>query len=176
MPPTKVMFIRHAEKPPDAGGPPFGFDVDGNSDSHSLIARGWSRAGALVAFFTSPHPPIEKPDYVFAAAPDTSHASPHGQRPSQTVAPLCDVLGTQANQTYRVGHEAHLATAIKAESGVVLVSWEHHAITSIVQRLLDDPAFATQWPNRFDLVWLFTANAATYDFATANQHLLSVDQ
>jgi hypothetical protein len=176
MPPTKVIFIRHAEKQPDTGGPPFGFDVNGNSDSHSLIARGWSRAGALVAFFTSPRPPIEKPDYVFAAAPDMSHHSLHGQRPSQTVAPLCEVLGTPANQTYRVGQESQLATAIKAEGGVVLVCWEHHTITSIVQGLLDNPTFATQWPDRFDLVWLFTANAWTYDFATANQHLLSGDQ
>jgi len=81
-----------------------------------------------------------------------------------------------ADLTYHVRQETELAAAIEAQNGVVLVSWEHHAITGIVQSLLGDPAFATQWPDRFDLVWLFAANGATYDFSTANQHLLFGDE
>jgi hypothetical protein len=113
---------------------------------------------------------------VGAAAPDTAHASRHGQRTSQTVAPLCAVLGMAADLTYHVRQETELAAAIEAQNGVVLVSWEHHAITGIVQSLLGNPAFAAQWPDRFDLVWLFAANGATYDFSTANQHLLFGDE
>jgi hypothetical protein len=176
MAPTKIMFIRHGEKPPDAGGPPFGFDIDGNRDSHSLIARGWARTGALVAFFASPHAPIETPNYVFAATPDTAHASPHGQRPSETVVPLCEVRGYSADLTYAVGQETALAGAIAGQTGVVLVSWEHHAITGIVRALLNDASWPNQWPDRFDLVWLLVPSGTSYTFSEANQHLLSGDQ
>ena len=175
MAPTKIMFIRHGEKPPDAGGPPFGFDVNGNPDTHSLTARGWTRAGALVTFFSSPHPPIEAPNVVFAAAPNTAHANPHGQRPSETIAPLCAFQNIAPDLTYSVGAEAQLASTILVQGGVVLVSWEHHAITEIVAAILG-PTFTTQWPDRFDLVWLLTQNGASYDFSTAFQHLLSGDQ
>jgi hypothetical protein len=174
--PTKIMFIRHGEKPPDGGGPPFGFDINGNSDKRSLIARGWARAGALVAFFTAPHAPIEAPDYVFAATPDTAHASPHGQRPSETVVPLCEVRGSSADLTYAVGQEAALAGAIAGQNGVVLVCWEHHAITDIVRALLSDPSWPNQWPDRFDVVWLLVPNGASYAFSETNQHLLAGDQ
>lgn len=170
------MFIRHGEKPPDAGGPPFGFDINGNADPHSLIATGWARAGALVSFFTAPKAPIVAPDYVFAAAPDITHHSPHGQRPSETVAPLCALRGSPADLTYAVGQEAALATAIAAQNGVVLVCWEHHAITDIVRAILNDPTWPQQWPDRFDLVWILDSAGASYAFSTANQHLLAGDQ
>jgi hypothetical protein len=169
------MFIRHGEKPPDAGGQPFGFDLNGDSDTHSLIARGWSRAGALVAFFMSPAAPIEVPDYVFAATPDTAHKSPHGQRPSQTVVPLSDFRGVPADLTYGVGQEPALAAAIANQNGVVLVCWEHHAITDIVRGIIGDPAWPNQWPDRFDLVWLLEKSGITYNFSSANQHLLAGD-
>ena len=50
-PPTKIMIIRHAEKPPKKGLP---LDVQENGEpgnGKSLIVPGWQRAGALNAFF-----------------------------------------------------------------------------------------------------------------------------
>ena len=72
--PTRIMIIRHAEKPPkppDEDGP---WDVlaNGQSCGESLILPGWQRAGALNAFFapykSSPsNSEIATPDYMYAA-------------------------------------------------------------------------------------------------------------
>ena len=51
MPPRKLMLIRHGEKEPDSGPPPYGVNAEGRQDPHSLSPRGWQRAGALVSFF-----------------------------------------------------------------------------------------------------------------------------
>src|ERR1700710_1727263 len=48
MPPTKVMIIRHAEKPGDGRD---GIGPDGKPDTESLTVPGWRRSGALVRFF-----------------------------------------------------------------------------------------------------------------------------
>ena len=53
-PPVKIMLIRHGEKPPPLG-PPKGIKEDGREDDHSLIVRGWQRAGALTTYFCYPH-------------------------------------------------------------------------------------------------------------------------
>jgi hypothetical protein len=90
-PPTKIMIIRHAEKPPkhpDGDGP---WDVLANGQSGngaSLIVPGWQRAGALNAFFapyqSAPsNSKIATPDYIYAANPNGET-----QRPCETVTPL----------------------------------------------------------------------------------------
>src|ERR1700743_2749207 len=64
--PQRVMFIRHAEKPP--GVPPYdgaGVDAKGKKDKESLTVRGWQRAGALAKFFESQ--PKMCPNAVFAS-------------------------------------------------------------------------------------------------------------
>lgn len=50
---TKVMIIRHADKPPEPPKepPPFGVTREGTQDEQALIVRGWQRAGALASFF-----------------------------------------------------------------------------------------------------------------------------
>src|ERR1700759_3400749 len=58
-PPDAIYIIRHGEKPADPepsghGKPPdapFGGDIEGNHSPHSLVPRGWQRAGGLVALF-----------------------------------------------------------------------------------------------------------------------------
>ena len=49
----KIMVIRHAEKPDDAGTI-FGITIEGHQDSEELSVRGWQRAGALATFFAPP--------------------------------------------------------------------------------------------------------------------------
>jgi hypothetical protein len=53
MAPSRIMFIRHAEKPHK---PPCdnddGVKKTGEKDNESLTVRGWQRAGALVHFFS----------------------------------------------------------------------------------------------------------------------------
>src|SRR5208282_5250934 len=52
MAPTKIMIIRHAEKPDQNGGV-LGIDEAGRPDPNQLSVRGWQRTGALVPFFAS---------------------------------------------------------------------------------------------------------------------------
>jgi len=85
-PPSKIMIIRHGEKPPKSPGKkgPWDVLVDGQSgNGKSLIVPGWQRAGALNAFF-APYqanpadPEIAKPDYIYAADSQRGESSPVG--------------------------------------------------------------------------------------------------
>jgi|SRR5271165_2227876 len=136
-PPTKIMIIRHAEKPPkppnNAG--PWDVLVTGQTGGgNSLIVPGWQRAGALNAFFAPyqsmpSNPKIATPNYIYAADPKGET-----QRPWETVTPLAAWLNypqdtPQFNISYSVGGgEPDLVTSVLALSGVVLICWEHHNI------------------------------------------------
>ncbi len=95
-PPTKIMIIRHGEKPPNPPNKsgPWDVKLDGESGKgKSLIVPGWQRAGALNAFFAPyqanpANPKIAKPDYIYAANPNGE-----SQRPCETVTPLAAWLG-----------------------------------------------------------------------------------
>lgn len=172
--PSLVMFIRHAEKPPQGGGPPAGITKDGSIDQHSLTVRGWTRAGALIGFFASAHDGVERPTKIFAAGVNDV-TGPHGRRPSETVTPLAQAKGIPLDTTFAVGDEADVAKAILREEGVVLVSWEHHNIRRIVLGIgVQD--FARDWPDeRFDLVWLCRMTSGGYAFSEIGQNLLGGD-
>jgi hypothetical protein len=184
MPPQKLMLIRHGEKEPDAGPPPFGVNPDGEEDKHSLTARGWQRAGALVPFFRLAWARgIEPPDAVYASKVGTTiliadgHDISKSLRPQQTVTPLVEAIRPKKGlQTpYAVGEEAALARAIaENEDGVVLVAWEHNHIPAIADAFSTDASAA--WPgSRFDLVWVLTRFSGTYIFDEVPQSLLSDD-
>jgi broad specificity phosphatase PhoE len=185
VPPRKLMLIRHGEKQPEAGPPPYGVNAQGEQDPHSLSARGWQRAGAIVPFFCLAWARgIEPPDAVYASKVGASilmadgHDISKSLRPQQTVTPLVAASGPQKGLQipYAVGEEAQLAQAIGAnENGIVLVAWEHHHIPDIAA------AFSTQayssWPDsRFDTVWVLTRlDDGGYAFDEVPQSLLSGD-
>jgi len=171
-PPSKVMLIRHGEKPPADDGPPFGVDEAGNEDKHSLIVDGWVRSGALVSYFRASHDSIARPDVIFAARSDTG--GPHGKRPAETVLALAATMGVAPNTNYAVGEEGNLALDVLGRNGCVLIAWEHHAIGDIV-RHLGNVDFDEDWPNRFDLVWVLDWNGNSYDFKATSQRLLAGD-
>ena len=90
-PPSKIMIIRHAEKPPNPPNKtgPWDVQLDGKTgDGKSLIVQGWQRAGALSSFFapykSKPvNPEIVMPHHIYAANPKGET-----QRPWETVTPL----------------------------------------------------------------------------------------
>src|SRR5579863_5060820 len=133
MPPLMIMLIRHAEKEPE-NPPPFGVNEAGAVDKHSLTARGWQRAGALIEFFASPSLPIVTPDVIYASAADTAEAAGDDSkslRPQETVTPLARKLGLAVNAPFVVGQETQLAKQVESEVGFVLVAWEHKHIPLI---------------------------------------------
>ena len=180
MPPTKVMLIRHGEK--QVNGPPVGVTEDGTQDKHSLIVRGWQRAGALIPFFLRPPDPhIVTPTKIYASNVAPAPLIVDGidisksLRPQETVTPLAEKLALQITTPYTVGQEATLVADIQHDNGIVLVAWEHKHIPLIAQPLC--PSAPGTWPDdRFDVVWVldFAANG-TYTFSEINQSLLTGD-
>ncbi|MBV9441010.1 MAG: hypothetical protein JOZ24_13575 [Candidatus Eremiobacteraeota bacterium] len=175
--PEKIMLIRHGEKAVPEVPNVHGIDEDGNDDDHSLIVRGWQRAGALVAFFAAPtRPGIAVPTTIFAAAPDPDQVQgDEGQsrRPVQTVTPLRTKLGAAAAWvTHPVNDLDALVADIRTRSGCVLVSWEHKRIPLIAAAFVSGPP---QWQDVFDQVWLLDRTADAYRLTIVNQDLLAGD-
>jgi hypothetical protein len=176
---SKIMIIRHAEKPDDAGRIS-GVSVEGNQDQEELIVRGWQRAGALVTFFAPPDghfrdQRIETPVTIFATR--VAHHS-KSLRPQHTVAPLAELIGQDRLRVdFSEGEEQQLVAAAVAVDGVVLISWHHEAIPAIKDAILGDHSAPRKWDkDRFDLVWVFTQTATGWRFDQIPQLLLAGDK
>lgn len=176
--PDKIFIIRHAEKPP-ASGPPLGINSDGEPHPHSLVVRGWQRAGALVPFFCdSRDAAIATPTSIFAP-PSHGTEGDHG-RPYETVVAIAERVGITIDTRFTLDGEEALAEAVLALDGVVLIVWEHKRIVAIANALLGDDRIAPQsWPDdRFDVVWIFDRDVppARFRFSQRPQRLLSGDR
>ena len=190
-PPTKIMIIRHAEKPPKHPSKTGPFDVqeDGSpGNGKSLIVPGWQRAGALNAFFapckSSPsNPAIVTPDYIYAASPNNE-----SQRPSETVTPLAAWLkyaqgSAQFNVDYTIGgEESEMVASVLALSGVVLICWEHDNIMPNIMSAINGKvpisnyaSIPNPFPDVFYLVWVLDLNGSSYTWSSVNQNLMSGD-
>src|SRR5271156_2893063 len=126
MPATKIMLIRHAEKPNGDGGP--GLMPGGVENPRALTATGWKRADALVGVFAppngaAPRPPLAKPKSLFASGSESL-------RPKQTIAPLATALNLSV-RSFLNGQEPQLVAAVNATEDPVLISWRHEAIPEI---------------------------------------------
>ncbi len=178
-PPTKIMLIRHAEKPPDSGKPR-GVLFDGDIDVASLTVRGWQRAGALVQLLAPANGVfvdrrLAMPGYLYAA-PAARHG--HSRRPQQTISALSEALGVVVDTRFEKGQERDLVADVMGRSGVVLICWEHQHIPDIVRAVLPDASAPDHWPDdRYDLVWVLDLDNATgqYAFAETQQQLLAGD-
>lgn len=184
---TKVMLVRHAEKPEGALQ---GVDVNGENGKDFLVVRGWQRAGALARFFApqSPrfqHPGIEQPRYLFASGPVSKKQKNAGNgskscRPEQTLTPLSQLLGSKVplNLSFAQGEEAEVAAAATACAGVALIAWQHEDIPVIAGAILGKTGVVpSQWPaSRFDVVWVFDLQpGGEYSFNQVPQMLLAGD-
>ena len=176
--PTKIMIIRHAEKPEHSASL-HGVTMKGEKDPESLIVKGWYRAGALVCLFSAPsgkqiNAQLDKPQFLYASAYGKHHKRPHA-----TIVPLGARLGIEINRKYFVGEHKPLLESVLGCDGVVLISWEHHDIPLIANQLLGDTHTVPQkWPgDRFDVVWVFEWNPdlAAYAFSQVPQDLLAGD-
>jgi hypothetical protein len=148
---TKIMVIRHAEKP---NGEP-GIMPDGSQNPEALTAAGWSRARALVGLFNPQggrfaDPRLARPSSLFASGSDSL-------RPKQTLAPLAEALKLVIDANYLKGQEDRLVAAAKNAGGVTLVAWQHEAIPKIATLIRGSAnGVPPLWPgHRFDLVWVF---------------------
>jgi len=157
-----LMVIRHAEKPdpndPDLGP---GLTAAGQEEKHSLVIRGWQRAGAWAVLFGTgtAGPDFPKPDFVYAADPaqSSSQEGSHSKRPFETIIALCNRLGINPVTAHGVDDEVALVSEVKQLTGVVLICWEHKRIVDAIlpelTRGQNLPSIPTKWDGtRFDVV------------------------
>jgi len=144
---TKIMVIRHAEKPDSTLN---GVKESGEASKHDLIVRGWQRAGALVCFFAPTNGLLQsaklaQPEYLFASNPSDdgdqagdagSNGESKSHRPEETIKPLSEKLNVQIDLTWSKGQETEVAAAAQACDGVVLIAWQHEAIYKIANAIL----------------------------------------
>ncbi|MET9960760.1 hypothetical protein ABZ128_17210 [Streptomyces sp. NPDC006326] len=166
-----LLLIRHAEKP-YAGDT--GEDAEGNEDPGSLAGRGRRRAEELHRLFLPPGgSSLPRPAAVFAAG------GPAGApgRCRQTVQALATALKTPVRTEFAVGGETALARAALTAAMPVLVCWEHTGMPRLIRAIGAEhvPGVPAVWPDRYDLVWVFTRRRGRWSFRELSQHLLPGD-
>ena len=176
---TKVMVIRHGEKP--SNPPPYGITPDGGRDKECLTVRGWQRAGALACYFAPTAGGLQdsalaKPQFLYASKPVKRRGS---QRSIQTLMPLAEKLGIKINSKYSRDEQKEMLEDALSCEGVVLICWQHEYIPAIANRILGDTTTAPQsWPEgRYDMVWVFDLDSESdqYNFLEVPQCLLVGD-
>ncbi len=195
---TKIMVIRHAEKPGTYNGQPYaGVNtagaVCGKAGAESLVTFGWQRAGALVAELAPPWGPkapvLAQPAHIFACDPTSEGGKKPSQRHYETVIPLAAQLGLTISATYRKENYQGVAADALSRDGAVLICWQQERIPLIARALLtatDTTAplgVPATWPTgangpRYDLVWVFdrpAGNGPITGFTQFAQMLLPGD-
>ena len=188
---TKIMVIRHAEKPDKYNGIHYyGVDAVGTNcgaqGEESLVTIGWQRAGALATLFAppwGPAAPLAQPQHLYAADPAVpADGDMPSQRPYQTLTAVAAKLGLAIDRSYRKRDFSEMVRDAINKDGVVLISWTHEDIPLLTADQPTQPgisqwiltATATEgtlgipsgWPKgpngaRYDLVWVFDRPTGT---------------
>jgi len=181
---TKIMIIRHAEKPTTTPPPPTnGVTITGSPDKDSLIPQGWQRAGALVTLFAPSRGPLQSselatPQFIYA----TSTSDVEGNRPEETITPLAAKLNLTPNKSFANSQEQAAAQSALGCNGIVLICWPHGKIPKLASYIPlssnNKNPVPQSWPSdRFDVVFVFDldTSAGGYIFSQVPELLLSVD-
>jgi hypothetical protein len=171
---TKLMVIRHAEKPDRQDGVS-GVTEAGIPDKDELTAKGWQRAGALVRFFNpsarpNPGTGIAVPGAIFATPRTDDNAS---KRPLHTVTPLARDLNLDVRTGFSLHQEKALVAQALDAAPVVLICWHHERIPKLVAELGVE---IEEWPDEvFDRVLVFDRSPDGWSVGVVQQHLLPGD-
>lgn len=177
---TKILLIRHAEKPAKDSAP-YGVTREGERSKESLEIRGWQRAGALANLLAASdghlqHPALARPQSLYASKPLRRKGS---KRPMETITPLAEKLAIRLNSNFpRNEYESMLEEVFLCE-GVVLICWQREYIPEIASYILGGNKIAPQhWPEDcFEIIWVFDLDrsANKYKFQQVPQKLLAGD-
>lgn len=142
MPPTRIILIRHGEKPGDPNS-------DKVADGTGLSLRGQIRAAALSVSIPAAYPNV---NFLFATA-----ASAKSNRPVLTITPLSQALHLKISAKHGDKDYAaladHLLTHDKYAGKVVLVCWHHGKLPKLAKALGVTPP-VDPWPaGVFDRIW-----------------------
>jgi hypothetical protein len=142
MPPSRILLIRHGEKPGDPGS-------DKVADGTGLSVRGQIRAAALSVSIPAAYPNV---NFLFATA-----ASAKSNRPVLTITPLAKSLGLKISAKHADKDYAalaqHLLTHDKYAGKLVLVCWHHGKLPKLANALGVTPP-VDPWPSEaFARIW-----------------------
>jgi hypothetical protein len=177
---TKIMLIRHAEKPAKDSAP-YGVTRKGERSKESLEVRGWQRAGGLINLFAPAngrfqHRSLARPQFLFASKPLRRKCS---RRPIETITPLAEKLSIKINSEFQRSEFDEMIDEVFSCKGVVLISWQREYIPDIASHILGNKKIAPKdWPeDRFDMVWVFDLDRSSskYKFKQVPQKLLGGD-
>ncbi|HLL75153.1 MAG TPA: hypothetical protein VK421_07780 [Pyrinomonadaceae bacterium] len=178
---TKVMLIRHAEKPLGSSRP-YGVTAEGEREKESLTVRGWQRAGALTHLLAPAEgrfqdQSLARPQFLYASKPKRQNGS---RRPVETITPLAEKLAIRINCDHTRSETGEMLEEALACDGVVLVCWQQEYLPEIANRILGDETTAPQdWPDdRYDMIWVLDRDPASgrYGFRQVPQLLLTGDR
>jgi hypothetical protein len=176
---TKIMLMRHAEKPAKDGAP-YGVTFEGERSKESLTIRGWQRAGALISLL-APSAPVElvslaTPHFLFASKPLRRKGS---RRPIETITPLAERLSLKINTSFERSECESMVEEVLSCYGAVLICWQREYIPEIASHILGSKKIAPpNWPEDcFDMIWVFDLDRASnrYKFTQVPQNLLAGD-
>jgi hypothetical protein len=177
---TKIMVMRHAEKPAKDGAP-YGVTLEGDRNKESLQPRGWQRAGALANLFAPTNGKIQnallaKPHFLYASKPLRRKGS---RRPIETITPLAEKLAIRINSNYERSDVEGVMDEVFSCHGIVLMCWQREYIPQIASYTLGTQKGVPQlWPeDRFDMIWVFDLDlrSGSYKFRQIPQRLLMGD-
>jgi hypothetical protein len=177
---TKIMLLRHAEKPAK-DSPPYGVTPEGERSKESLEVRGWQRAGALANLLAPlngrlQHAALAKPQFLFASKPLRRKGS---RRPVETLTPLAQKLAIRINSSFPRSDFESMLEEVFACNGVVLICWQREYIPQIAAHILGNKKIVPpDWPEDcFDMIWVFdlVRSSSKYTFKQVPQKLLGGD-
>jgi hypothetical protein len=175
---TKIMLMRHAEKPAK-DFVPYGVTRKGERNKESLQVRGWQRAGALIGLFAPPgriNPSLARPQFLYASKPLRRRGS---RRPFQTLIPLAEKLEIGINTNFPRFEFEKMLEEVYSCKGAVLICWQREYLPAIALRILDDRKLApAYWPEDcYDMIWVFDLDRSSgqYRFKQVPQKLLAGD-
>lgn len=177
---TKIMLLRHAEKPAKDDAP-YGVTRTGERSKESLEVRGWQRAGALTNLFAPAdghfqNPSLATPHFLYASRPLRRKGS---RRPIETIAPLAEKLAIEINSDFQRADIEDMIEEVFSCKGVVLICWQREYIPEIASLILGNENLApSEWPeDRFDMIWVFDLDHSwtNYKFKQVPQRLLGGD-
>jgi hypothetical protein len=177
---TKIMLIRHAEKPAKDSSP-YGVTAEGERSKESLEVRGWQRAGALANLLAPTnghfqHASLAKPKFLFASKPLRRKGS---RRPIETLTPLAQKLAIRINSSFQRSDFESMLEKVFSCNGVVLICWQREYIPQIASYILGNKKIAPLvWPEDcFDMIWVFerVRSSSKYTFKQVPQKLLGGD-
>lgn len=149
---VKIIIIRHGEK-----------EVTGDN----LNCQGLNRAMGLPKVLVSK---FGTPSRVFVPAINSKKSTGHA-RMFQTASPLAIKYGLKINSLYDVEDYAGLAAGLQAQTGTVVVIWEHKAMDNIL-KALGVKMHGMKWADEdFDSIWIVTVKNGKAELAMDKEGL-----